>query len=432
MTVTVTTTAELAEAVKDGAQEIVVSGRIADGPMITLPAGTTLRGADEDAELAFGGKGVRLTQDNTVKDLRITTAETEVAVLNDTRLPDAGTLRLENVTVEGSVYLEADAALTAMRVEVEGLHVRRADVRSRPHRPHGFGVDVLQGGFTLWNRQEDPSSVVTATVRGLAVGTAATPVRGSGVFVAGHGDEEGHGDGGRVEVDLLETGEVHTDGGIAPGTADVISGGVFVVSGVTVEKVVNAGPTTTHGQNDMVLDNWGDVKRWQVDAGVLSTGPSGIGFVNFGDIDELVVNAPITTVGKGARGFNLYDGSLRRGEFQDIRTFGDGSIGVQVSKPLPELVIHGDVATAGGKGVSLVRGVQTELEAMALSVKDGGEVDSLVVEGQLRTHGDELTTYQVTEQGRVKAVAVGGGVHAGGRDARECDIQGESPDPRRG
>lgn len=429
---TVTTTEELAAAVKDGATEIVVSGRISGGPMITLPAGATLRGEGEDAELAFGGKGVRLTSDNTVKDLTISTVDTEAALLNDTRVGDAGTLRLENVRTDGAVYLEAAADLTALRVEVDGLHVRRADVRSRPHRPHGYGVDVLQGAFTLWNRQADPSVVVTGTLRGLAAGTADTPVRGSGVFVAGHADEEGKADGGTVVLDVLQTEDVVTDGGIAPGTADVISAGVFVVSAAKVEEVVNDGRVTTHGQNDMVLDNWGEVGRWEVNETVLSTGPSGIGFVNFGDIDELVVNAPIVTVGKGARGFNLYDGTLRRGEFQDIRTFGDGSIGVQVSKPMPELLVHGDIATTGGKGVSLVRGVQTELEAMALSVKDGGEVDSIVVEGALSTRGAKLTTYEVTEGGRVKALRVDGGVRADGRDARRCDIQGESPDPTEG
>ncbi len=38
---------------------------------------------------------------------------------------------------------------------VDGLHVAAADVRDRELRPHGFGVDVLQGAFTLWNRQDE-------------------------------------------------------------------------------------------------------------------------------------------------------------------------------------------------------------------------------------------------------------------------------------
>ena len=42
----------------------------------------------------------------------------------------------------------------------------------------------------------------------------------------------------------------------------VITGGVFVVYGAHVKKVVNRGPVTTYGVNDMVLDNWGIVNEW--------------------------------------------------------------------------------------------------------------------------------------------------------------------------
>ena len=80
-----------------------------------------------------------------------------------------------------------------------------------------------------------------------------------------------------------------------------------------------------------------------------SNGPSGIGFVNFGEIDRLDVQAPIETFGTGARGFNLYDGSLRHASFASIATHGDGSVGVQVSKPLPILEISGHLTTEGGE-----------------------------------------------------------------------------------
>ncbi|WP_225900344.1 hypothetical protein [Streptomyces sp. RLB3-17] len=108
----------------------------------------------------------------------------------------------------------------------------------------------------------------------------------------------------------------------------------------------------------MVLDNWGRVETWTATAPVTSHGPSGIGFVNFGDVDRLDVQAPITTHGTGARGFNLYDGSLRHASFDSIATTGDGAIGIQVTKTLPQLEVCGDLTTTGGTGTSLVRGVQ--------------------------------------------------------------------------
>jgi hypothetical protein len=84
--VRVSSAEELQEAISAGAGDIEVVGRIAGSPSITLPEGTTLRGG----ELAFLAKGVRLTRNNTLRDITITTIPYEVAVYNDTSVPDAG------------------------------------------------------------------------------------------------------------------------------------------------------------------------------------------------------------------------------------------------------------------------------------------------------------------------------------------------------
>lgn len=377
--------------------------------------------------MLFTAKGVRLTRDNTLRDIVIVTTPYEVAVYNDTSVADTGTLTFENVTTVGQVMILAEHDTMRARVEAHGLHVREADVHGGVEQPHGFGVDVLQGGVTLWNRQQDLASSFTATLRDVSVGTTSTPVRGSGVFVAGYGDREGHGAGGTFTADLIRTGEVVTDGGIAPGAPDKIAGGVFVVSGATVDRVENAGTVTTRGQNDMVLDNWGYVKEWVATAQVTSTGPSGIGFVNFGDIDTLDVQAPILTTGPGARGFNLYDGSLENASFHSIRTTGDGSIGIQVSKPLGTLTVHQDVETTGGQGMSLVKGVQVSLQAVAFSITSGGTIDSLTVGGSLRTRGDDVVTLEVERGGAVKALTIGGTIEALGSGSTTTSIQGEAP-----
>jgi hypothetical protein len=223
----------------------------------------------------------------------------------------------------------------------------------------------------------------------------------------------------------LRTGEIHSDGGIAPGTPDLISGGVFVISGAVVEEVVNSGPVTTNGQNDMVLDNWGEVTNWTATAPVTSHGPSGIGFVNFGEIDRLDVQAAIETFGTGARGFNLYDGSLRHASFGSIATHGDGSVGVQVSKPLPILEISGDLTTEGGEGQSLVKGVQVSLKAIALSIKPGAEVGSISVGGQVRTAGDNVITVEI--DGDVGEIAIAGGVVTTGNNSDAIDTRDNVP-----
>ncbi|MGD0983692.1 MAG: hypothetical protein ABSA65_07735 [Acidimicrobiales bacterium] len=266
---------ELLGAITQGAAHIVATGEISGMPMITLAEGQRLSGGT----LRFGANGVRLTRNNFLDDVTIVCPESERAVLNDTSVRDWGTLTLRDVRTERQVLLCAQDATRAGRVLVDGLHVAAADLRGRELRPHGFGVDVLQGAFTLWNRQD--GGELTAELSRISAGSKDRPVRGSGVFVGGQGDWQGKPRGGQVRVSRLVTGEIHADGGIAPRTPDLISGGVFVLHSGIVDEVENLGPVTTYGPNDMVLDNWGTVGRWIARAPLTSYGPSGIGFVQF-------------------------------------------------------------------------------------------------------------------------------------------------------
>ncbi|GAA3040834.1 hypothetical protein GCM10010528_21530 [Gordonia defluvii] len=207
---TVRDAAELASAIIEGATEIEVEGVITGSPMITLPPGTTLRGGT----LRFQARGVRLTSDNTLEDVVVEVPEHETAILNDTTVADLGTLTLRNVTTRGQIALLAEDRVRSGHIQAEAVYVVVADVCGRYHRPHGFGVDALQGGFTLWNRQADPAVRLTAELLDFSAGSAEEPVRGSGVFVGGHGDWNGTADGGTVHVTQLRTGQIHTDGRI--------------------------------------------------------------------------------------------------------------------------------------------------------------------------------------------------------------------------
>ncbi len=385
-----------------------MSGTITGAPRVVLAPGVSLRGG----RLEFGSKGVLLTRDNTVEDIEVVVPEHEVAIYADTTQTDWGTLALRRVTTVGQVAIIAMDAVRSGHITIDGLTVQAADVRDRVDRPRGFGVEAMQGGLTVWNRHADASMEITAEITNVSVGSEQTPVRGSGVFVGGHGTDDGKASGGTLTISILTTGEIYTDGGIAEGTPDLISGGVFVISGAIVDNVTNLGPVTTLGQNDMVLDNWGDVQTWTAQEPITSHGPSGIGFVNFSDIKTLKVQAPIQTYGKGARGFNLYDGSLGEAMFESIETHGDGSIGVQLSRPLPKLTVMRDLSTEGGEGLSLVKGVQMTLRAIALSVKPGGALDELHVGGSISTSGDDVVTVEIAD--RVGTWNVAGGILAKG------------------
>lgn len=211
---------------------------------------------------------------------------------------------------------------------------------------------------------------------------------------------------------LLETGAVYSDGGISEGTPDQITGGVFAVFNAHVDEVRNRGPVMTYGVNDMVLDNWGKVDLWTVEQKLKSHGPSGIGFVNFNIVNTLKVLAPIETFGRGARGFNVYAGTVGLAEFERVTTHADGSVGIQISQPIGRLVVHRGVETFGGTGDSLVKGVVMKLSAIALSVKPGGAAQAIEIDGGLTTHGEGVAPFEL--HGAIGTFRVSGGLAAAG------------------
>jgi hypothetical protein len=395
---TVTTVDDLVTASKDtSVRHILIEGELRRVPSIALDRGVTLAGGSPSSSLTFaeGVDGIELRGDNAVSRL---TLQADPARRSIFLAPVAvGRFRLVDLTVTGQV----DLSTSAGHFLIDGVHIAQADVRHRAERPRLSGVGALQGAFTLWNT--DPDSVVTATIRRLSAGSERYQVHGSGVLVAG-----------RLEIDLLETGPIHTDGGIPEGTADTISGGIFVASDAHVETVRNLGPVTTLGTNDMLLDNWGRVDRWTAEAPLTSFGRSGVGFVNFGTVDELRILAPIETHGVGARGFNVYHledhpgASVGTAEFESITTHGDAAIGIQIAQPIGRLTIHKGIRTYGQTGESLVKGVLTKLRAHALSVQPGGVIAELEVGGALTSTGEGIAPLHVL--GEIKSLRIAGGL----------------------
>ncbi len=383
---------------------VLVGADVALASSLRVNPGVTLRSlAEAPRSITFAGvDGLQLTQDNTLVNLRIVTDPQRCALWNDPAFADCGTLSLCQIVTVGRVSILARGALRSGHIEVDGLDIVSADARGAAERPQGYGVSVVQGAFTLWNMQQDPSSMLTANLIGLSAGRSRQPVRGGGIFVGGGGES-----GGVLRIQRLDTGAVCSDGGIAAGTADLISGGVFVVSGAEVDQVTISGPVTTFGQNDMVLDVWGKVDRWHCRGKITSYGPSGVGFVNFGMIRELFLQAPLETFGKGARGFNVYTGTVVHAEFDRIVTHGDGAVGVQISQPIGALTVHHGIETFGGTGDSLVKGVIQQLPATALSFKEGGAANRVEIRGGLTTHGHQVAPLELF--GTVDSLSVEGG-----------------------
>jgi hypothetical protein len=418
---TVSTAEELVNAISDKSIEVIrVKGKIMECPSLHLSPGQQLVGEGESIiEFKEGIDGIEVSRDNKIEGLTIVADPNHRAILNSSEVESLGTLNLHTVKTIGQIQLLATRSVQSGHVIAQNVDVIEADVRDRVDRPNGFGVYVLQGAFTLWNQQTDSNVVITANLTELKAGRADKPVQGCGIFVSGAGNE-----GGRLEVDLLETGEIHSNGGIKKGTPDVITGGVFVVYGAYVKKVLNRGPVTTYGVNDMVLDNWGFVTEWIAEDRITSHGSSGIGFVNFNEIETIRVQSDIETTGIGARGFNVYDGSVKHAEFKRIVTRANASIAIQVSRPVGTLIVHEDIETFGAEGESLVKGVITQLSADGLSVKEGGTIDKVEIGGKIVTYGPNVRSLHV--QGEIKSMTVKGGIHAIGSGSKAVLIEGGS------
>ena len=390
-----------------GARRIIVTADLADMPSFRLSPGQVLLGDGRSIRFLAGQDGVQLSSDNEVSGLSLIADPQRCGVFNDTSVERLGLILLRNLRTVGCVRLLACDNVRGGHVEVHDVNVVAGDARRFHERPKGYGVKVIPGAFTLWNQQSDPTVAITADLTGLSAGRAGAPVRGSGIFVSGAGDA-----GGRLVARRVETAGVFSDGGIEPGTPDLISGGVFVVHGASVDRVCNRGPVTTYGANDMVLDNWGAVETWIVEDKITSHGPSGIGFVNFGTINRLEARSLIETFGQGARGFNVYAGTVRNCVFDRIVTHGDGSVGIQISQPVGEIIVQRGIETYGAVGDSLVKGVVTRLSATALSVKPGGEVRKVAVAGGLVTHGAGVEPLEL--HGRLGTLEIRDGLAATG------------------
>ena len=392
---------------------------------ITLPPGFALTGKDKDRSiLCFSnGDGIGLTADNRIAHLTIIATPAARAIYTQTGFADMGRIALEDLSVTGQVSIITRGGTDRLDLVVDKLHIAASDARRYSEQPQKYGVNVYQGALTVYNFSGDTKSNIRASLTHISIGAKGAPVLGSGIFVSGFGD-----DGGWVHLEKLTTGAVYSCGMLPYGTADMITGGVFIVYGVKAKRVEHFGETVTYGVNDMVLDTWGTVEEWIAHAPVVSYGPSGIGFVNFGTVGNFVAEQEIVTHGLGARGFNQYDGTVKTISFKSIETFGDGSIGIQVSKPVGTITVNEGITTHGSVGNTLVKGVNMQLPAEAFSVKPGGSVEKLVVKGDLVTHGPNVTTYAV-EGGKVTAIDIQGKVvaHGQGSNAVLVSDKGSTP-----
>jgi hypothetical protein len=392
---------------------------------ITLPSGFNITGADkEKCILSFSnGDGIGLTANNEVSNLIIQTNPSNRAIYVLSNLSDLGTLSLKNLTITGQVQILTRAGTNKTNLIADNVDIVACDARRYSEQPQKYGVNVYQGAFTVYNYNSDENSIINATLTNISLGRKGAPVMGSGLFVGGFGDN-----GGWVVLDNITTGDIYSNGMIPFGQPNIITGGVFIVNGTKIKNITNKGTLTTYGVNDMVLDTWGQVEKWTTEKPITSYGPSGIGFVNFGVVGEFEAKDKIETFGLGARGFNQYDGTVGKATFHSIITNGNGSIGIQVSKPIGSITVLNGVVTHGSEGQTLVKGVIMTLPADAISVKPGGAIKELNISGGITTYGDNVHSYHV-EGGIVKQINIKGDIIANGNNSTAIEVSNDGQTP---
>lgn len=297
----VTTLLELMTAISENVPQILeLEASILSPHSIILPEGYQLVGKSHNSCVVCfnNSEGFGVTRNNTISNLIVMTRQTNRAIYTVYGILDMGTIVLENLTITGQVSIISRQGTDRIKLIANNVHNTSCDSRHYSEQPHKYGVNVYQGAFTVYNFNSDPKSTIDCILTNISIGFKNAPVLGSGIFVCGFGD-----DGGKVNLTTLTTGAVYSNGMLPYGTADIITAAVFIVYGVEAKTVEHHGEIVTYGVNDMVLDTWGKVDRWVSNAPVVSYGPSGIGFVNFGTVKEFV-GQDIITYGLGARGFN--------------------------------------------------------------------------------------------------------------------------------
>ncbi|MDY2986381.1 MAG: hypothetical protein SOR77_01970 [Peptoniphilus sp.] len=414
----VTNLLELQKALETEGKEIEILNSISSPDTIKVKKGTKLIGRGEKIFLSFiNTEGISLEGDNEIKNISIQTKPENRAIYLNSQDENLGTINIEDTTITGVVQLMTRGSNKNLKLNIKNMDIVSADARRFSEKPQKYGVNVYQGALTIYNYNSNKDSDIEVSIEGVSIGRENAPAIGSGIFISGFND-----DGGKVLVKKLVTEDIFSNGMIPFGQPNLITGGIFILNGAYAEEIISNGTVETYGVNDMGLDVWGKVSRWIVNDKIKSYGPSGIGFVNFGEVEYFETNDSIETYGLGARGFNQYDGTIKEAYFDSIKTVGDGSIGMQFSKPVGKIVIKKDVTTKGSSGETLVKGVIMNLFADGISVKEGGEIEELIVKGNIETNGSDVVSYHL-DGGFVKSFSIDGEIEAKGKGAKTVVIE---------
>lgn len=165
------------------------------------------------------GDGIGLSSNNTISDLTVQTKSDQRAIYTTLSKEDLGIFHLQNLTVSGQIQFITRIGTMKSELIADNIDIVACDARNGIEQPQKYGVNVLQGAFTVYNFNGNPESLLKTKLTNISLGRKNAPVLGSGLFVSGFGDN-----GGFTEAELITTREIYSNGMNTYGVANIITG----------------------------------------------------------------------------------------------------------------------------------------------------------------------------------------------------------------
>ncbi|HEV2613612.1 MAG TPA: hypothetical protein VGV92_02760 [Gammaproteobacteria bacterium] len=359
VSLTVSNRAALLDAVGSQVQTIEIQGSIKNLDSFTLKPGQALIGIGH-AKLTFNinQDGLRLSKNNTIKNISIIVEPTKKAISNVTTHASLGNIYLDHLTVTGQIQFLAKDAVQDANIDVRHVVITQFDSRFSSTISK-YGIQAFQGAMTIWNQQHNPNSKMNVAIQGLTVGAVRAPSQSSGLFLAGTIQ------GGQVHAVSIKTDRIVIRG-IDKKRDKLLASGIFNLNNSTIDTLDINQPIMTQDDYALGFDNWGNIQSFRLNETIETTGKNSNAMVNLGNISTAIIDAPIFTKGLGARGFSNYGVIHKATINKNITTYGNGAIGLQNLGSIKHLVISGIIRTHGGQAKVLQLGKFKLLNADAI------------------------------------------------------------------
>jgi hypothetical protein len=391
------------------ARYLILRNDLTNVPSIALLPFQSVSGEFDGKKIEFapGIDGFRLSKGNELKNLTIVASPDKRAIYQDPDAESLATQHLHRLNVTGQISFVIGSATKKGRIDASFVHIAQASTMHYADRPNRFGVDMVQGALTIWNRSEETVEI-EVDIAHYTCGSEAEPVNASGLVIAGAPDEQA----GSVKVNFLSTGAIYTKGEIAKGVADLVGAGISVGYNVLVRHINIYGHIVCLGGNEMGIYNWGTIERGSMTDRIETRGSNGCGFINAGIVNRFDFIADIETFGVGARGFYMFDGTIKDIHFNKITTHGDAACGVQFDRYIDVMSFSKGIETFGNAINVLFADTVVKASADAVSLKQGATVRLLKVTGDLVSHGEDVHT--ISDEAAIEKLLVSGRVVATG------------------